>query len=147
MSPSAESLRHYLFKIETNKQDPEIVDEKHSEPVTNCPVVILSEQVFRFRANLTCFKLWHYSNGLDHGHRWGKTGPEAVIKPGILVCNEVLEHGWSEVDDWWSDCGSASFREQTLSDHNQTKQGLAVEPNNSEDYPTIRLTYNSKCHD
>ena len=57
MSPSTESLRHHLLKIETEKQDPEIVDEKHSEPVTYRPVVILSEQVVHVRANLTCFKL------------------------------------------------------------------------------------------
>ena len=85
MSPSTEGLRHHLLKIETEKQDPEIVKEKHSEPVTYRPVVILSEQVVRIRANLTCFKLRHYANCLDHSHRWRKTGPEAVIIPGILV--------------------------------------------------------------
>ena len=57
MSPSTEGLWCHLLKIETEKQDPEIVDEKHSKPITNCPVVILSEQVVRIRANLTCFKL------------------------------------------------------------------------------------------
>ena len=57
MSPSTEGLRHHLLKIETEKQDPEIVEEKHSEPVTDGPVIKLSEQVVRIRANLTCFKL------------------------------------------------------------------------------------------
>ena len=93
MSPSTESFGHYLFKVETNEQEPETVDKKHGQSVAHCPVVILTVQVFGSRTNLTCLKLRHYTDCLNHSYRWGETGPEAVIIPCIFVRNEVLEHG------------------------------------------------------
>ena len=134
-SSPAIGLRHNLLQIEASQGEPDTVDCLHSKAAADTIILVLRPEGVRGDTDLTTLILGQDRNGLDHAHCGRQACPQAGSRWSVLVCHKVVHRGTTEINNRCGDSGGSSFSKYALSDYDDSKKCLAIEPDNQEKDP------------